>query len=188
MRLVYSLMYTIGFLLIIFFMQIIANGIHGIIKKLLSIFLGKKLAIFVLNYGTFIGTIHHELSHAIFALLTGAKIISVKLFTINKYKLGSVTYKLRGGIVSKAIQQTITSMAPLITAIPTSYLLYRYVYSNTDNRVVQAIIIYIIVSVVLQSPMSNQDIKVLKEKLYINIPVISIFIWIMVIIVTQIGA
>lgn len=186
MSLIYSFLSTVFFLLIIAFMQIIVDGIKRIIRKLLSIFLGSKLSIFILNYGTFIGTIHHELSHAIFALLTGAKIVSAKLFTINKYKLGSVTYRLRGNILSKAIQQTIVSMAPLLTALPTSYMLYKYGYKATDSRMLHIIIIYIIASIILQSSMSDKDIRVLKEKLHINISIISIFIWLISIIIIQI--
>lgn len=178
MSFIYSIISTIVFLLIVMALQIIADGIKQITRKLLSIFVGKKFAIFILNYATFIGTIHHELSHAIFAILTGAKILSVRLFTINRYKLGSVTYQLRGGIFRKALQQTIVSMAPLLTAIPTSYILFKYGYSGTENILFKSFILYAIISIILQSSMSRQDIKVLKEKLYVNILIVSIFIWI----------
>lgn len=59
---------------------------------------------------TYIGVIHHELSHAFLAILTGAKVLKISLAkkgTVHNGQLGSVTFAPRGPKVIRNIQCTL---------------------------------------------------------------------------------
>lgn len=81
---------------------------------------------------TFWGVIHHELSHAIAGILTGAKIIkfdSYKLQEENK-TLGSVRFRVSANPMLRAIQLFFISIAPLIGAYITCSLLFKLLLAD----------------------------------------------------------
>ena len=53
--------------------------LSGVMISLLAIPLGPTVAFYMGNYLTFIGTVHHEFSHALVALLTGARVTRISL-------------------------------------------------------------------------------------------------------------
>ena len=66
---------------------------------------GKKVASFLLNRVMFIGTVFHELSHALFAVLTGAKVKKIRCFTLfSKEMLGYVEFAPTGNKAKQALQ------------------------------------------------------------------------------------
>ena len=52
--------------------------LNKIILGFIQNIFGRKIAYIFANRITFIGTVHHELAHALFAIITGAKIIKIK--------------------------------------------------------------------------------------------------------------
>ena len=48
------------------------------VAKSMAKSIGVSVTIFILDYLTFIGTVHHELSHALYALITGLKSSSLR--------------------------------------------------------------------------------------------------------------
>ena len=58
--------------------------------------MGVSTALFIMNGLTFVGTIHHELSHALYALITGAKVTNVEVFKPKDDRLGCVEFIPRG--------------------------------------------------------------------------------------------
>ena len=51
--------------------------LSGVMISLLAIPLGPTAAFYMGNYLTFVGTVHHEFSHALVALLTGARVTRI---------------------------------------------------------------------------------------------------------------
>ena len=161
----------------------IIDTIEGAITRLLCKVIGFKAAIFVMNNLTFTGTIHHELSHALVAFLTGAKVRKVELFKPDKEAntLGKVVFTPRGPLVLKSIQIGLTSVAPIIFVGTTSTLLIQLLnnYKATMVGWQTGIILYVITSILIHMRMSKQDIKN-----YIKVtPVLDIIIFIIIYIV-----
>lgn len=77
---------------------------------------GTKTARFYDTRITAIGVIHHELSHLLVAIFTGARIDGVKLYKIFQKQddevLGYVNYTPRGLYPFRCIQQTLIGIAP----------------------------------------------------------------------------
>lgn len=77
---------------------------------------GTKTARFYDTRVTAIGVIHHELSHLLVAIFTGARIDGVKLYKIFQKQddevLGYVNYTPRGLYPFRCIQQTLIGIAP----------------------------------------------------------------------------
>lgn len=69
----------------------------------------------IANYATFPGVILHELSHAIGAKISGAKLESVRLFEPDGQKLGCVEFTCRGKRHREvAFQRALSSCAPVL--------------------------------------------------------------------------
>ena len=69
--------------------------IEQFVKLLYSVtaaFLGDSFTYFIFNRLTFIGVFHHELSHALLATVTGAKVTKIVFFHPDGDRLGYVTY------------------------------------------------------------------------------------------------
>lgn len=141
------------------FSHIINYTIKCVIN-VLSIIFGSHITTFILNYVTFIGVIHHELSHMIFAFITGAKIVSFKLFKVFNHKdsLGTVKINPRGPYIIRGLQLGLSAIAPLITGIINVSLVVWYILSNNLSIVYIVALIYCIVSIVLHMTLSNADI------------------------------
>ena len=59
---------------LIFGLGLVVEGFGNLLTAVISLFFGGSVAFFVRNRLTFIGTVHHELAHALFATLSGAKV------------------------------------------------------------------------------------------------------------------
>lgn len=139
----------------------IINYTTKCIIKVLSIIFGSHITTFILNYVTFVGVIHHELSHMIFAFITGAKIVSFKLFKIINHKdsLGTVKIVPRGPYIIRGLQLGLSAIAPLINGIISVNLMVWYILNNNLSIVCNITLIYCIVSIVLHMTLSNADIE-----------------------------
>lgn len=158
-RAVSALVNTVIIMMIIPIIGIIINWITDKTIRFIYKHCGRLVTLLIANYLTFVGTMHHELSHAIFAFCTGAKIIKIDLFYPAGHTLGKVIFKPRGNAITKSIQLTMSAIAPVVLGCITEYFLISYVSANSLNGIASFIIYYLIISILLHMTMSKQDIK-----------------------------
>jgi len=134
---------------------VIVKGVRGAASKALGI----KMEYIISNYILAAGVIIHELSHALFALLTGAKVTEVALFKPDGNSLGHVCYCTRGPAVSSALQNCLGSCAPVVTGLILSALMVTKVYPSLTVAWQKWFAIYLLVSMVFHMNMSEADLK-----------------------------
>lgn len=157
---VVALTNTIFILFCILVIGLCMELIQTILIKILSRLTSPQFAYKFINRITFIGVVHHELSHALFTLLTGAKITKINLFKPDEETgtLGTVEYSTRGIIFIRCWQYVLISAAPVICGAITSFLICIFGFGHT---IWQTIILgFILLCIVLHMSMSGQDIKV----------------------------
>lgn len=117
-------------------------------------------------YITMLGVVHHELSHFIMALLSGAKVQSVVLFRTKPKdgNIGEVTFTPRGWNVVQSIQVVLTSVAPMLFGFFSLYLLVAKVNPIVTGSV-QALFYYLEFSIFLNMSLSKQDFKNILTRL-----------------------
>lgn len=130
-----------------------------VIIKLLNKLLGSRITEFIVNKLTFIGTVHHELSHALLAILTGAKVIKVNAVKHEGDSLGSVSLVTRGPALLKSIQLSLTAVAPIICGAATSYILYIVLKTIEMEVYFKVLITYSLLSIIIHMRMSKADLK-----------------------------
>lgn len=120
---------------------------------------------------TFHGTVHHELSHALFSILTGAKIAEMNLWNPNSNdgSLGHVTIILSKNKTLRSIQRFFSAIAPLVMAcITTSILgslLLNPLFTGESNIIEMIsmlrfwIFIILVTPILYHATMSKSDIK-----------------------------
>lgn len=138
--------------------------------------LGANLIIYI----TFVGVMHHELSHALLAFLSGAKVTEIKLFRIHHKDgaLGYVAYAPRGNFILQSIQKVATSIAPIICGFISSNLLWLYVRPVAMENIWSiCLFYYVLVSIILHMSLSKQDIKVMKGGLLVVIALMIILFY-----------
>lgn len=146
---------TIALILLGYLMHLLSGGI----AKLLATMIGSKAAIFVVNRVTFIGVIHHELSHALLAFISGAKIYEISLFKPNGKELGHVRLAYRGNVIIKAIQACLSAYAPVICGTFTSMILIHILLEQNLPVWGQGILIFLLLSIILHEDLSMADIR-----------------------------
>ncbi|MDE7422138.1 MAG: M50 family metallopeptidase [Lachnospiraceae bacterium] len=171
--------------------------LHSLISVLIILLLGICLGFFfsflrnfaakhnplganLINYITFVGVMHHELSHALLAFLSGAKVTEIKLFRIHHKDgaLGYVAYAPRGNFILQSIQKVATSIAPIICGFISSYLLWLYVRPVAMENIWSiCLFYYVLVSIILHMSLSKQDIKVMKGGLLVVIALMTILFY-----------
>lgn len=125
---------------------------------------GKNIAFFLRNYLTYPGTIHHELSHALLALLTGAKVKKITLIPRGQ-ELGSATFLPVGNRLTKSLQLTLSSIAPVICGTTSLSLLIIYVWPLCQFSWQYILLGYFLISILLHMNLSNKDVQVAKKGL-----------------------
>lgn len=135
--------------------------IRNILVKISVNFLGQKKTYFLFNRLTFVGVIHHELSHALWATLTGAKVKKIVFFKPRGDMLGYVEFKPRGNFVLQAIQQTITAIAPVFCGLFTIGGLWYLSNTYSLSLLVSILVDYCIFSIFIHMTMSAQDVRVM---------------------------
>lgn len=136
----------------------------------------------LINYVTFVGVIHHELSHAFLAFLTGAKITEVKLFRINHKdgRLGYVSYAPRGNFIMMSIQKVFASVAPILMGLVSCGLLYLYVLPMAEASIWSVCLFYyVFVSIILHMSLSKQDIQVMQGGIIVVILLFTIVFYVL---------
>lgn len=140
---------------------------------------GKKVASFLLNRVMFIGTVFHELSHALFAVLTGAKVKKIRCFTLfSKEMLGYVEFAPTGNKAKQALQLSLISCAPVMTGfftVPCFCILARYPLAPMAFRVFCG---YTAISILCHMSMSKWDLQLYGRGAVITFPMLTMLIYV----------
>lgn len=173
--------YLLTALILTFAIPVAGFVIEQLVKILYSVtaaFLGGSFTYFIFNRLTFIGVFHHELSHALLATVTGAKVTKIVFFHPDGDRLGYVEYVTRGNIIMRSVQQTMASIAPVFCGALTSAGIYYYltVYGAALVAWQMVLLWYAFISIILHMTMSSQDFKVMWR----GIPVVYIIIFVIV--------
>ena len=150
------------------------NLIGEAFAQIVGMALAPVVAQGIVNYVMFPGVMIHELAHAFFAVITGAKITEVALFKVQDGSLGHVNFRNRGNIIIVALQNIFISSAPMfvgaavvigcglwLSVLPAGYIWLKI------------LIWYLMVSMFFHMTMSSADIKV-----YIRgVPLFIIFLF-----------
>lgn len=159
------LLYCIIVAVLIPFLVIAVGAFINLVGEALGQIVGMAFAPVVaqglINYAFFPGVMIHELSHAFFAVITGAKITEVALFKVEDGALGHVNFKNRGNIIVRALQNIFISCAPMLVGAAVvigcglwlSVLPAGYIW-------LKIIIWYLMISMFFHMTMSPADIKV----------------------------
>ena len=139
--------------------------------------IGVSPALFVMNILTFIGTIHHELSHALYALITGAKVTSVQVFKPEGNRLGCVEFQPRGNWLTKSLQLTMSGIAPTVQGFISEVLLVLLWVKLQSMGVpfwVYIILGYVMFSIFIHMTMSSADVKAALK----GLPIVALLVFI----------
>lgn len=153
----------------------------GYIEKILGVFFskvfGNTVALFIMNHLTLIGVMHHELSHALFAFVSGATIKSIDLFKPQNNTLGSVEIIPKGNKIAKSIQLTLTAIAPVVTGIISMCSILYFVNINFNSMAAWHLVTvaYLFLSILIHSTMSTADLKCAMKGLPICTLIVFIF-------------
>ena len=165
---------------------IFAVPVLGLIIKALQTscqrFIARHFGCFVANlisiFLTFPGVVHHELSHALYCILTGGKVTKMVLFSPESkgngsFTLGYVNWQPRGPWLFQSIQYYMASMAPTIQGIITLALLRQFIMecSSVGLRVA---LLYLAFSIFLHMDMSQPDVKGMAK----GLPVCTVIIFV----------
>ena len=145
------------------------------ITKSLAKHMGVSVALFIMNGLTFVGTIHHELSHALYALITGAKITKVEVFKPQDNRLGCVEFIPRGNWLTKSLQLTLSGIAPTVQGFLTLCLLFWLFFSLQPILWVRILLGYVMFSIFIHMTMSTADIKAAAK----GLPIVAVIVFIL---------
>lgn len=125
---------------------------------------GSSYFIFVVQcYLTWPGVVYHELSHALFAVLSGARINYISLKKQQKPDgsmiLGQVSFIPRGHPILQSFQLALSAIAPSVMGLFAMILMLKFVFPASSAWWMTLLAIYAFICLVLHSEMSGQDIK-----------------------------
>ena len=115
--------------------------------------------LFFVNRITFMGTVWHELSHALFAFLTGAKINKISLYHMENGRLGYVKYTPRGPWALRCVQMSLSSCAPVIMGLLAEAGIYLLFVKTTLPIWAMILAGYLFLSILLHMDLSMADLK-----------------------------
>ncbi|MBO5435598.1 hypothetical protein J6A31_07380 [bacterium] len=128
--------------------------------RLMSDKVGMKIASFMCNRFTFVGTVIHELSHALFVMLTGGKILKIKCFEMFTHgRLGYVNFATCGPKWKQLVQMSLVSCAPVLMGIILEVVLLKVVFTYELQLWIQILLWYLVISIFDHMSMSTVDIK-----------------------------
>lgn len=136
--------------------------------------MGVSTALFIMNGLTFVGTIHHELSHALYALITGAKVTKVEVFKPQGDRLGCVEFLPRGNWFTKALQMTLSGIAPTVQGFITLCLLVLLFIHMPAILWLRILLGYVMFSIFIHMTMSSADIKAAIK----GLPIVMVLVFI----------
>ena len=134
------------------------SGLKRLEIKIIAVF-SRSLVRFFMYYATFPGIVIHELSHLIFAIITGAEVRDVCFFEDDDGKFGHVTTHSRGPWFIVAIQYTLIAIAPVVVGLTLGILSLRYIFAEQLSLGMNIGLWYLVVCLINHSTMSKSDIE-----------------------------
>jgi len=132
--------------------------VSNVIFNMLASVFGDGAALFVVNRLTFIGVMHHELSHALLAFVSGAKVHEISLFKPSGTELGHVKISYRGNVLLKALQSCLAAYAPVICGTMTSLVLIQILQKQDLQLWARILLLFLLISIILHEDLSKRDI------------------------------
>ncbi len=151
-----ALIETILVFIIILIAGFLINTINTVITTSLAVIIGTVPAFIIRNYLTYPGTVHHELSHALLALLTGAKVKKIVLFPKGN-ALGSVELETRGNIFFRSLQLSLSAIAPVFLGAVSLFLMWRFLLPDLHKLWQYILFWYFFISILFHMSMSGAD-------------------------------
>lgn len=174
---VISFIYTFILLSIFLLIGYLINKLEQLQLNILAKTTGSKIAYFLCNRATFVGTVIHELSHAAFVILTGGRLIKVKLLEVsNNGTLGHVDFALCGPKWKQKCQLSIISCAPVFVGLFLNYILIKLVFFYSLGFWIELMLWYFIISILDHMSMSNVDIKNYLKGMIVVFPMTFCFV------------
>lgn len=132
-------------------------------KKACSLFASPEKIWILEGYLTYPGVVFHELSHALFAWLTGAHGIRISLrrrqLESGGTVLGSVDFIPSSNPILQSVQRVASGVAPAVTGLVAMILMIMLAFPSCTQWWQWAIWIYLFVCVLLHSELSSQDLR-----------------------------
>ena len=171
----YNTIFVLG---LVIALGMILNAFKMKMLEITSKIFGSKIGGFIINRFTFIGVIHHELSHAFMAILCGAQVTEVSVFKFKGDTLGNIKFIPRGPKIFRDLQMCFAALAPSLCGITTLYLLICFVNMKYDFLWWQwAILIYVELSILLHMTLSTVDIKAALKGMITTLVIIFIVLF-----------
>lgn len=116
-------------------------------------------AYFFVNFLTFPGTFVHEMAHLCFAVITGAEVHEICMFENEDGRLGHISYSVRGPWFMRAVQHSLTAVAPTIVGLVLGIVLLRVIFAGGLSLWASIGLWYLVISLVDHSTMSDADLE-----------------------------
>ncbi len=149
---------TLVFILLVISFGLMVNLLTQIIFYVLAKILGGKFTLLLVNYLTWPGVVHHELSHALVAFLSGAKVEKIVVFPKGE-TLGHVDFIPRGNIFFRSIQISLSSIAPPALGIISIFLISKFTLPLCKIWWNYLLAYYVLVSIAMHMRLSKADCK-----------------------------
>lgn len=153
-----SVVLTVLVIIVPVVVGIMLSSLKRLEIKMIAV-LSLSLVRFFMRYATFPGIVIHELSHLIFAIITGAEVRDVCFLEDENGRVGHVTTHSRGPWFIVAIQYTLIAIAPVIVGLALGFLLLRYIFAEQHSLGMNIGLWYLIICLINHSTMSKSDIE-----------------------------
>ena len=140
--------------------------------------LNRDFAYFFVNFLTFPGTFVHEMSHLIFAVITGAEVREICMFENDNGRLGHISYRVRGPWFMQAVQHSLTAVAPTVVGIGLGCFLLHLIFTTEFTLWENVGMWYLVVSLVDHSTMSDADLEHYFQGVWVFIVPLFLFFFI----------
>lgn len=112
---------------------------------------------------TFPGVVYHECSHALFAMLFGAKVTGMSVIPVREEDgsttLGSVTFITRGSAPLRSLQMAMSAVAPAITGFAGMAALILLAFPACTAWWHWVLAVYAFICLLFHSELSDQDVR-----------------------------
>lgn len=144
---------------------LVSSALEHLFKYIVNGITGSQRTSYLLEgYLTYPGVIYHELSHALFGFLSGAKIASISLRRKKdepdgSTTLGSVQLLVSTNPLLGAVQMTLSGIAPSVMGMLALVLMRLFAFPSCSSWWMWILWIYAFICVLLHSEMSGQDLR-----------------------------
>ena len=134
----------------------------------------RRFAYFFVNYLTFPGVFVHEMSHLGFAVIAGAEVNEICMFESGNGRLGHISYRNRGPMPMEMVQNSLSAVAPVVVGVFLGYLVVCNLYTGNYSWWQNLLLVYLLISLVDHSTMSDVDLKLYLHGVWVFVPFIFV--------------